>query len=350
MPSPSLRRTANYKPFLAWFCAFALVWTTFLLYAGGFTTSIQAGMAFLDWPLSNGSINPDGWLTEIDKAAEHSHRLLGAKVGLLTVILCGWILVRESRRWLRRLSVVAALLVVFQGGLGGARVMFDQLNTKADHNLVAQSFAVAHACSAQIFLCVLATLAAGLSRPWIERSCGLTEAPPPRVRVLGLIACGTLFLQLVAGAIMRHSHAALAIPTFPLTPEGALLPAVWSFPVTIHFIHRAGAVVVTLALVALLASVWLHQPTRRALGRLAGLVAGLLVVQVYLGALVVWSVRNPHAATFHMLCGAFLLASTYLLTLAAYRHSFRELAAPAPAPRPTKDDVRLVLPQRSASR
>ena len=52
-------------------CLGALGWTVIVLQAGGFTTSINAGMAFLDWPLSNGSVNPKGWLTESDKFAEH---------------------------------------------------------------------------------------------------------------------------------------------------------------------------------------------------------------------------------------------------------------------------------------
>ena len=50
-------------------CLLTLVWSVLVLQAGGFTTSIRAGMAFLDWPLSNGSVNPPGWLTEIDKFA-----------------------------------------------------------------------------------------------------------------------------------------------------------------------------------------------------------------------------------------------------------------------------------------
>ena len=83
-------RTDGYKPLFFLFCLFALGWITVLLYAGGMTTSIKAGMAFLDWPLSNGSVNPAGWLTESDKMAEHSHRLLGMKIGLLSIGLFLW--------------------------------------------------------------------------------------------------------------------------------------------------------------------------------------------------------------------------------------------------------------------
>ena len=98
------QRSYGYKPFLFLFCLFALGWITILLYAGGMTTSIKAGMAFLDWPLSNGSVNPDGWLTESDKMAEHSHRLLGMKIGLLSIVLFLWTYLRESRDWVRTLA------------------------------------------------------------------------------------------------------------------------------------------------------------------------------------------------------------------------------------------------------
>jgi hypothetical protein len=79
-------------------CLFALGWSVLVLQAGGFTTSIRAGMAFLDWPLSNGSVNPPGWLTEIDKFAEHSHRLAAAGLGLLAIVIAVAHRLRESRR------------------------------------------------------------------------------------------------------------------------------------------------------------------------------------------------------------------------------------------------------------
>ncbi|MFN5655212.1 MAG: cytochrome oxidase assembly protein, partial [Verrucomicrobiota bacterium] len=79
-------------------CLLTLAWSVLVLQAGGFTTSIQAGMAFLDWPLSNGSVNPPGWLTEIDKFAEHSHRLAATGLGLLIVALAAGHARREPRR------------------------------------------------------------------------------------------------------------------------------------------------------------------------------------------------------------------------------------------------------------
>ena len=82
-------------------CLAALAWTVVVLQAGGFTTSINAGMAFLDWPLSNGSVNPHGWLTESDKFAEHSHRLAATGLGILAIAIAIAHRLREGRRGVR---------------------------------------------------------------------------------------------------------------------------------------------------------------------------------------------------------------------------------------------------------
>ena len=92
-------------------CAFALGWAIVVFQAGGFTTSIGAGMAFLDWPLSNGSVNPPGWLTDLDMFAEHSHRLAAAKFGLIlgaVALAHRW---REPRGAVRRGAYALAGLV-----------------------------------------------------------------------------------------------------------------------------------------------------------------------------------------------------------------------------------------------
>ncbi len=338
MPSSNFpNRTSGYKPYLAWFCCLALVWTTFLLYAGGFTTSIQAGMAFLDWPLSNGSINPDGWLTDRDMRAEHSHRLLGAKLGLLMIALFAWTWIKEERKYLRVLAAGALIMVILQGGLGGARVAFDRLNIGTDSNAVAQTFAVAHACMAQLFLCLLVTIAICASRPWIERSAGLRLPADPSVRKWGAASCVAIFLQLLVGAIMRHNHAGLAIPTFPTSnADGGLLPAMWSFPIGIHFAHRVGAVVVTVLLLVFIWKLWRSAETGKLLAAGGFAVVALLGIQIFLGALTVLTLKNEFAATLHMLCGAFLLAIVWSLTFISFRLPRRAeiQTAPSPAAKP----------------
>ncbi len=318
-------RTNKYKPWLFVFCVFSLCWITLLLYAGGFTTTIRAGMAFLDWPLSNGSLNPENWTRQTDMLAEHSHRLLGQIIGILSLALLYLMWLKESRLWVRMMSRVLVLFVILQGLLGGARVVFDRLNIQTDNNLIAQSFAVVHACGAMVVLGILVVLTLGSSGSWIERKSGLSKNVPDSIRFWGIASTVVIFLQILIGAVMRHAEAGLAIAKFPLAQPGSLLPAYWNFDVGIHFAHRVGAVAVTIVLLTYLSKLWANANTRKAFASSILAALGLLFLQVWLGAQTIWTVRNVHVATIHHLMGAFLLASTWALTFLSYRWEFSEI-------------------------
>lgn len=274
-------------------------------------------MAFLDWPLSNGSVNPEGWLSETDKLAEHSHRLLGMKIGFLSIGLFIWTWLREERKWIRMLSRILLLVVILQGVLGGARVRFDQLNLMTEHNLLAQTFAVIHACGAMIVLGLLVAITIASSRLWIERSHALPGTI--NVRRWGAIATTTVFLQILIGAIMRHADAGLAIAKFPLASANSLLPAYWNFDVSIHFAHRIGALAVLLILVYYLYRLWKEKSDQTVYKWGVIGLTFILSLQIYLGALTIWTAKNPYSATAHHLIGAFLLATTWALTLLSHR-------------------------------
>lgn len=272
-------------------------------------------MAFLDWPLSNGSINPAGWTQQSDMRAEHSHRLLGMQIGILSLVLWGWTWWREERHVIRLLARILVWLVILQGVLGGARVRFDALVTQAEHNLVAQSFAVAHACGAMVVLGLLVALTVMSSKFWVVPTVSSNPMPRPKLRYLSYGAVGILFVQILLGAIMRHAEAGMAIAKFPLANAHSVIPAYWNFDVFIHFSHRVGAVLVLLVLVCFLLLAWRQPWMRQHLWLGIVSVLCLLLLQIYLGALTIWTVRNPYVATIHHLVGAFLLASTWSLSL-----------------------------------
>lgn len=267
-------------------------------------------MAFPDWPLSNGSLNPEGWLEDQAMMAEHSHRLLGAKIGLLTLTLAVWIWIRDSRRWMRYLAVGSLIAVVLQGLLGGFRVLFNSLQ-----------FAMIHGCLAQIFLCMLVSIAAGQSIWWYrnmtKRDTDL--AASKQVKRLGLIVCGLIFAQLIAGAIMRHSGAGLAIPTFPLTPEGGLLPETWNFRISIHFAHRCMALVISVVYIYWAAKIVSNKQLDGRIKALGWIGVLLLFAQITLGAMVIWTFRSPIPTTVHVMVGAFLFATSWLITFFQFK-------------------------------
>jgi cytochrome c oxidase assembly protein subunit 15 len=313
-------RTSSYKPALAWFAALGAAWVFGVVTLGAFTTSIHAGMVFPDWPLSNGSINPDGWLTEIDKFAEHSHRLFGMIMGFLAIGSVIWLHLREERRWLRKLGWAALSIVVIQGLLGGKRVLLDSIAVPGFEMSLGEMLRIPHGILAQVYVCILFAIAAGLSRPWIE-GIPINGGDISRgVRRLAVASTLLIFGQLVIAALMRHNNAGLAIPTFPLTPEGGLVPTQWDFRVGIHFAHRAMALVLTVVLVWL--AVWLRRSpaTGTGLKQAANLIVGLLAVQILLGAVSVWTIRNPYYTTAHVIGGAFLLATVFTVTWWLHRH------------------------------
>jgi cytochrome c oxidase assembly protein subunit 15 len=286
--------------------------TLLLVFAGGLVTSTESGLSVPDWPTTYGqnmfTFPVSKWVGGI--RYEHVHRLIASCVGLLTVVLAIWLSRREPRRWVRRLGYVALGAVVAQGLLGGLTVLL----------LLPPAVSVAHACLAQTFFCIVVTIAVVTSPRWSPSAGSLREslAASPVGRSAALTA-GAVFLQLLVGAVMRHTKAGLAIPDFPLA-LGRVVPPLTSFPVAIHFLHRVGALVVA-ALVGVSALRSLRSP--RTGVRRAGIgLAMLVVVQIGLGAATVLTKKSVLLTTAHVAAGALLLGGTVALcgaSLAAER-------------------------------
>jgi cytochrome c oxidase assembly protein subunit 15 len=286
--------------------------TLVLLYAGGFTTTIGAGMVFPDWPLSNGSLNPPGWTTDQAMMAEHGHRLLGATVGSLCIVLCLWMWRSEDRSWLRRLSYLALVLVIVQGLLGGARVL-----------LVNVDLAKVHGVLAQIFLCTLTAVAVGSSRWWTRIRVPDSGDEYRRwtwLRSTGLAICLLTILQLVLGSILRHNGAGLAIPYFPHSaPDGGLLPVSWNWATQLNFAHRGVAFLIFFLMTAWVIFLVRSPLTGTTVKKLAMAAFVVVNIQVALGASIIWSARAPIQTTLHVLNGAIFLSIGWDITFSFFK-------------------------------
>jgi heme a synthase len=305
--------------------------TLFLIFAGAMVTSTGSGLAVPDWPLSYGRIMPRmiGGIFY-----EHGHRMFAATVGLLTVMQAIWLQWREPKRFVRILGWSAVGAVIAQGVLGGITVLL----------LLPKATSIGHAALAEVFLCLNMSIAFFTSRAF-GRMRETELATSPVSLTTGLVA--VVYLQILAGALMRHLGAGLAIPDFPLA-FGRIIPPITTAAIAANVAHRLGAVIVTA--VMLVTVVKAFRTANPILRKLSALLLVMVSLQVFLGGVVVWAgahnlryyhslegelaIRNATVTSLHVLIGASTLVVSLLLALSA-----RTLAAPAGAVRTSARDA-----------
>jgi len=334
-----------------------------LLLAGALVTSTGSSLAVPDWPRSFGTFFPQ---MQGGVLFEHGHRLIAGSVVMMTIGLAIYLQNWEIKKWIKILIaviVIAALLffVLYFFGLlfsgmftvtdiisGLAIVLFcsvlvvtlvrskDHIKKLTGFALMAvllQAFlggltvllhlptqiSVAHAGLAQIYFCLVVTLALVTSKGWIEEKPNrLTDRPSP-IGKWAFWTTGLVYLQILVGAVTRHSGAGLAIPDFPLV-SGRLFPSEWSFLTAIQFLHtRIGASVVLLFVAHTAYRACVHFPEEKGLFWPAA-AAGLLVwIQCFLGMMILATGKAIVPTSVHVLVGAGLLASMVVFSLKSHQ-------------------------------
>lgn len=298
----------SYNPWLHRFAKLLTASTFLLIFIGGLVTSTGSGLSVPDWPTTYGHFMFAFPFSKMVGGIlyEHGHRMVASVVGLLTVVLAVWLWVSESRRWVKWFGLGALTAVIAQGVLGGLTVLF-QLPTP---------ISVLHGCLAQGFFMMTIAIAVFTSRRWCHRNelQRGEDMGQPKLQTLALVTTFVIYLQLVIGAIMRHSGAGLAIPDFPLA-FGKIFPPIESQAVAIHFLHRVGALIVSVAILWTSIQIYLHHRKQKKLVNLATTLLVALAVQISLAALTIWTRKAVLPTTLHVATGAFILGSSLVLTL-----------------------------------
>jgi heme A synthase len=260
-----------------------------------------AGSGFHGWPFCNGDVVPG---VDLNSIVEYTHRVLAIVVGfmILSLFVLAW------RRHRQLLPVTGALLalVIAQGALGGATV---------EENLE-EVYVAAHLGLAMLLLGLLLYL-------WRQVTDARSESGGPRLRGLAIVATGFVLCTIVAGGYMagtqNYGRADYQIgdgahhacgKEFP-SCNGGFMPFGESRLVDIHLTHRffmyiASALVIALVVVAL---------RRRVAVRYAWALAGLLAVQILVGALNVWLDEYELLILLHLALGTLLWATSLGMTL-----------------------------------
>ncbi|MDP6939490.1 MAG: hypothetical protein QF848_11740 [Planctomycetota bacterium] len=348
-----------------------LAGTTFLLLlAGGLVTTYRVGMAVNDWPTTFGysmlSYPLDEMLENTGVTQEHSHRLLGTLVGIMTLIVMGvsasaggrlartWMFVAlghevalvvcvvmtkevfgpiqaalfagvlialalsyrlPAERAVRGAAIGAHLAVVFQGLLGGTRVLENS-----------QQLAFLHGTCAQLVFVVVVILFVISGDAWREAR----PVVSPEGANLSLFAWSAIlatFIQVVLGAWLRHT--------------GGTLPL---------FLHIVCALFVTMAIALLwmrLGKVLAASPELAALVGIRRWLLGSLILQWLLGVSALAAIlilsggfEGPVTAvegitaTAHVGIGALLLSGT-VVSLLWSRRLIMDSRGPEQPPVPT---------------
>ncbi len=295
MPAPS------YIPWLHRLAVLTACVALLPILMGALVTTKDAGMAFKDWPNSDGhNMLAYPWLKSVgDKFLEHGHRLAGVLIGITSILLVVVAGVAEPRRWVKAMAACVLGSVITQGILGGSRVLLDQ-----------RGLAFVHGSFAALVMALMISLAVVTSRTWfvfvsqspVSQSSG---GKLRRLHLLAMATSGVVFVQYVLGGLLRH--------------QGMMLHE------HLGFAFVAALLVVWLAISAAASGAdWLRSPA-------AGL-AVLTIVQLALGA-GAWVVRfgfGDYVAVYgstlqvavrtgHVLCGMLLFVTTVLLTVRVAR-------------------------------
>ena len=275
----------------------AACWVFGLIIFGALVTSNDAGLSVPDWPTSFGSLYRIPPLTG-GVFYEHIHRMIAQGAGLLTIILAVWTQRVDRRGWMRKLGWSALGIVITQGVLGGLTVLF----------YLPPAISSAHATLAQMYFCLMVSLALFTSRGFIESApLQMPQTEKPRMTTLAYLSVVAVWLQLLFGAAFRHNG----------------LKVMW---------HLVWFVIVLSTLTWTMVRVLKRYSDIEPLRRPIYVLMGLLTLQILLGfgAFVTRVILSKDApapmaslvitTVAHVAVGALILATTVVLAIQARRN------------------------------
>lgn len=295
-----------------------------MIWIGGLVTSYGAGMAVPDWPNTYGynlfAYPLETWLYGPWKLfIEHGHRLFGTLIGMITIafLISAWRC--QTRPVVRWLGVAALAAVLFQGALGGMRVLVDEVQ-----------MAKIHGCVGPAFFALTVALAAVTSRRWQkpgeQGSNGMDRPGMARIERLAVLTTLLAYAQLVVGSQLRHLPTAARASDFRIALVFHLLLAAALFAHVVFLfarIYRAQP-----------AESWLRRPAARLLFQIClqvSLGAGTWIVKYgwpawmsdfgFAASHVVSadSFAQILIATAHVAIGSLILATSLLVALRSAR-------------------------------
>lgn len=290
---------------LKWFAVITTIGMLLVLLGGALVSKTDSGDGCGDsFPLCEGELIPSVYTPE--KIIELAHRIVSGIVGLLVLTLSIWSWRKIGHiRETKFLAAVSFFVLVFQGLIGAAAVMWEQSDF-----ILAVHFGISLISFAAVFLLTL--LIFEIDKKFEAEKVIIDKRM--HFHIVGVILY--VFLVVYTGALVRHANASLICSDWPLCRNDEFL-----LPKNLHewiqMGHRgmAGIAFLWIAFVTFIAiKHYKHQKVVYG-GWIAAFI--LITLQVTSGALVVFSRLNLYIALAHALFVSSLFGVlSYLLLLA----------------------------------
>ncbi|SDL78066.1 COX15/CtaA family protein [Sediminibacillus halophilus] len=256
-----------------------------VLLGGALVTKTGSGMGCgANWPICEGELSAE-------LIIELSHRLVSGAAGIIVLLLSvlSWKFVGHIRE-VKFLSFVSIFFLVLQGLIGAAAVLWSQSDF-----VLAMHFGISLISFAAVFLLTL--LIFEIDQKFDARSLIIEKGI--RRHFYGLFIY--ILLVVYTGALVRHAHASLACPSWPFCDNRTPLALEFHFTQWIQMGHRLAAGLAFVWTLYLMVKIYRRYKHNRVM--LWGWVTAslLMITQVALGAIVIFSMVNLTAALFHAL-------------------------------------------------
>ncbi|WP_377889412.1 heme A synthase [Alkalihalobacillus sp. R86527] len=259
------------------------------------------------WPLCYGKVLPEA--PELETIIELSHRVVSAALGLLVIILAIWCWRKIGHmRETKILAIASVFLIVFQGLLGAAAVVWGQSDI-----ILASHFGFSLASFASVvLLTVLVFEASGTLRKPIV---------PKKIRIHLYAVTIYSYIVVYTGALVRHTGSSMACSNVPFCNDGQLLA--FSGQPGIQMLHRTAAILIFVWILYIMIRGLREMKEEKTMRR--GLILSFIFVsfQALSGILVVVTKLNLFLALFHglFISGLFtVLLYLVMLSLRGARH------------------------------
>lgn len=287
----------------------------FVLIGGALVTKTDSGLGCGEsWPLCEGQLFPDDITPEL--IVELSHRLVSGIMGVVVLALSilSWIFIGHIRE-VKFLAFMSSFFLILQALIGAAAVVWNQSDF-----IMATHFGISLISFTAIFLLML--LIFEIDTKFDTKSLMIEKKHRTEIYAITLYT----IIVVYTGALVRHVEANLVCGSWPFCNNGAPLGfANYSFEQWVQMGHRLAAGILFIWTIFLAIRMARHYRGNRIMSWGWCITAALITLQVFFGAMIIFTMLNLGIALMHALIISIYFAMlSYFVLLASRSASYEK--------------------------